>query len=289
MLTTVRQSWLLFALFVLMGLSTALNLDSLHIDGIESYLHKGNKRQASGTGNTVPSTTETPAPSATPEPSTPAEQSTPAPSPSEEQSSAPVTSAAESSAPAPSTPVSSAGAPNTTPAPAPSTSASAESSAAQSSSLRSTALPKTSYLVATSVRQITSTYLTIINGQTQVATGVTSSVATITTGQVVTTDPPETQNSSGNSGGGLSKSNQNIIGGVVGGVGGALLLGGIALVCWRIWGRKKRVSADDDDLNFNTGSALGDKPAPNAANTPFQSNLEQYHNPGGRPNAAANF
>jgi hypothetical protein len=120
-------------------------------------------------------------------------------------------------------------------------------------------------------------------------TGVSASTAIITTGQAITTDPPETQKGTESSGGGLSKEKQSIIGGVVGGVGGALLLGGIALVCWRMWGRKKRVSADDDDINFNTGSALGDKPASGAANTPFQNNLEQYHNPGGRPNAAANF
>jgi len=74
---------------------------------------------------------------------------------------------------------------------------------------------------------------------------------------------------------------------VVGGVGGAILLGGIAIVIWRVWGRKKRVTEDDADLMAGTGAALGDKP--HSANSPFQSNLEQYHTPSGRPNAAANF
>ena len=96
-------------------------------------------------------------------------------------------------------------------------------------------------------------------------------------------------NSNGSGGGsdGLSSEKKAIIGGVIGGVGGAILLGGIAIVCWRMWGKKKRVSEDDADLMAGTGSALGDKSHTGAS--PFQSNLEQYHNPGGRPNAAANF
>jgi hypothetical protein len=125
-----------------------------------------------------------------------------------------------------------------------------------------------------------------------VATDVTStgvSSIPITTGQATYTDPPEVQ-PGGNSGdSGLSDSNKKVIGGVVGGVGGALLLGGIALVFWRMKKRQNKVTADDDDLNLNTGAALGDKPQNGTGASPFQSNLEQYHNPGGRPNAAANF
>lgn len=116
----------------------------------------------------------------------------------------------------------------------------------------------------------------------------TSSVP-ITTGTVEVTDVPQKQQGSGGSGNGLSESNKKVIGGVVGGVGGALLLGGIALVFWRMKKRQNKVTVDDDDLNLNTGAALGDKPQNGTGPTPFQSNLEQYHNPGGRPNAAANF
>jgi len=77
----------------------------------------------------------------------------------------------------------------------------------------------------------------------------------------------------------------------VGGIGGALLLGGIALVFWRMKKRQHKVTADDDDLNMHTGAALGDKTqnGNGVGATPFQSNLEQYHNPGVRPNAASNF
>ena len=116
----------------------------------------------------------------------------------------------------------------------------------------------------------------------------TRSIA-LTTGQAVITEAPTSQQDSGSNGNGLSQSNKNIIGGVVGGVGGALLLGGIALVFLRMKKRRTRVHEDDDDMTLGTGSALGDKPNSGHSATPFQSNLEQYHNPGGRPNAAANF
>ena len=111
----------------------------------------------------------------------------------------------------------------------------------------------------------------------------------ITTGQAEYTDPPTAQPNGGKDDGGLSESNKKVIGGVIGGVGGALLLGGIALVFWRMKKRQHKVTADDDDLNLNTGAALGDKPQNGTGATPFQSNLEQYHNGGARPNAAANF
>lgn len=117
------------------------------------------------------------------------------------------------------------------------------------------------------------------------STGVSSRTIEHTTGSTVENALPTTQ--ANNSDGGLSSTKKSIIGGVVGGVGGAILLGGIAIVCWRMWGKKKRVTEDDADLMAGTGSALGDKSHSSAS--PFQSNLEQYHNPGGRPNAAANF
>jgi len=62
----------------------------------------------------------------------------------------------------------------------------------------------------------------------------------------------------------------------------------VLLLFWRMKKRQSRVTEDDDDLMAGTGAALGDK-SNNTGASPFQSNLEQYHNPGGRPNAAANF
>ncbi|KAF2709171.1 hypothetical protein K504DRAFT_454944 [Pleomassaria siparia CBS 279.74] len=284
MLSTMRQSWLLFALFALMGLASALSLENLHIDGIEEYLYHGKRQQASGTGGNTASATATPTPTPTPTPTSTQEESSIAPSSSVATSE---NKASSTPPPAASSAASSSAVPVSSPAP---TSAPQTSKADSSKSTVTTPILHTSNLVSTSIERLTSSYLTIVNGQTQLTTDVSTKTDLITTGQTVSTELPQTQTGSGGSGGGLSSEKKSIIGGVVGGVGGALLLGGLALVAWRIWGRKNRVSADDDDLTFSTGSALGDKSSPGATNnTPFQTNLEQYHNPGGRPNAAANF
>jgi hypothetical protein len=134
--------------------------------------------------------------------------------------------------------------------------------------------------------------ITQVSGsQTFASTVVSSRTIASTTGFATVTSAASLNNGGDNGSGssGLSSSSKKIIGGVVGGVGGAILLGGIAIVCWRIWGRKQRGLEDDDDLMGGTGSAVGEKPLSANQNTPFQTNLEQYHNPGGRPNAAANF
>jgi hypothetical protein len=144
--------------------------------------------------------------------------------------------------------------------------------------------------VSTSLFDFTTTIVTTLsNGEVSTATSTGVSTSLATTGQVIFTDPPTAQAGDNDNGSGISDSNKKVIGGVVGGVGGALLLGGIALVFWRMKKRQARVHEDDDDLMAGTGSALGDKPQNGTGSSPFQSNLEQYHNPGGRPNAAANF
>jgi hypothetical protein len=79
--------------------------------------------------------------------------------------------------------------------------------------------------------------------------------------------------------------------GVVVGIGGAIILGGLAIVAWRIWGRKKGDDEGDDLMEFRTGSghekkdSNGNPIAPN----PFQSTLENYHNPARQVNASSNF
>jgi hypothetical protein len=68
------------------------------------------------------------------------------------------------------------------------------------------------------------------------------------------TTTPSLANANNGGSSGLSSKSKSIIGGVVGGIGGFVLLGGIALVCWRIWGRKRQ---QDDDLDFITGTGQG--------------------------------
>lgn len=67
-----------------------------------------------------------------------------------------------------------------------------------------------------------------------------------------------------------------------------ILLGGIAIVLWRIFGkRRNQYDDEDEDLNSPDDSIAREKRR--KGNMPFQTNLEQYHSPGGRVNAASNF
>jgi len=72
---------------------------------------------------------------------------------------------------------------------------------------------------------------------------------------------------------------------VVVGVGGAILIGALAVVAWRIWGKKKSHEDEDDiyDPNENKERSSG-----SADQTPFRSTLDQYHNPG-PVNTSSNF
>jgi len=90
----------------------------------------------------------------------------------------------------------------------------------------------------------------------------------------------------------MTDTTRNTIIGVVVGVGGAIILAVIALVAWRIWGRKKRVEENDGMMNYGGGySAPAEKVEPvgsTTGRTPFQSTLESYHAPT-QVNASSNF
>lgn len=105
----------------------------------------------------------------------------------------------------------------------------------------------------------------------------------------VTRTPGLSQGSGGASG--MTKGTRNIVIGVVVGVGGAIVLGALGFVAWRIWGRKKQAEEHDNLMNY------GDKPderssaggtATGPARNPFQSTLETYHAPT-QVNASSNF
>lgn len=69
------------------------------------------------------------------------------------------------------------------------------------------------------------------------------------------------------------------------GVVGAILIGALAFVAWRIWGKKREDDDEDDiyDPNENKG-----RPSGSTADAPFRSTLDQYHNPG-PVNTSSNF
>ncbi|KAL2042193.1 hypothetical protein N7G274_004681 [Stereocaulon virgatum] len=88
---------------------------------------------------------------------------------------------------------------------------------------------------------------------------------------------------------GISSSTKKTIGGVIGGVGGAILLGGLAIVAWRIWGRKRRSGHDENDpMDSQPGSSGREKRSSVSGHSPFRSTLDQYHQ--AQPvNTASNF
>lgn len=91
--------------------------------------------------------------------------------------------------------------------------------------------------------------------------------------------------SSHGSGGGLSSHDKQIVIGVCVGVGGFLLLLGVAFVVWRIWFKKPRYSPSPvSDVSGQTefkSNSFDDN------NDVFRQNIDQYHAP--RSNAATNF
>ena len=87
----------------------------------------------------------------------------------------------------------------------------------------------------------------------------------------------------------LTTSQKSTIIGAVVGVGGAILLGALAFVAWRVWGRKKPAVEDDDDLIANHPGSSGNEKASTTGDSPFRSTLDQYHSPTAPVNAASNF
>jgi hypothetical protein len=91
----------------------------------------------------------------------------------------------------------------------------------------------------------------------------------------------------------MSPKTKSTVIGVVVGVGGAIVLAGLFVVAWRIWGRRKNEDDSDGLMGFRSGSAGHEKSSSvsgnGAAANPFQSTLENYHNPARNVNASSNF
>lgn len=85
-----------------------------------------------------------------------------------------------------------------------------------------------------------------------------------------------------------SKTKTTVIGVVVG-IGGAILLAGLAVVAWRIWGRKKNSDEGDDLMEYNRPDTVEKTGSSGGSSNPFQSTLENYHNPAKQVNASSNF
>lgn len=140
----------------------------------------------------------------------------------------------------------------------------------------------TSALLAEETSRSTYTSYWTENGTLRSSVITTENVFTSTTGYATATLTPSFQNGGG-TGSNLSTSSKQVIGGVVGGIGGAALIGGIALVAWRLWGKKRRQDFSPDDTLDSPGDSIHRQKRASAAVTPA------YSNPNGAVNTASNF
>jgi len=91
---------------------------------------------------------------------------------------------------------------------------------------------------------------------------------------------------------GMTSQTKKTVVGVVVGIVGAIVLGALFFVAWRIWGRKKSEDEGDDLMGDYHGRSAHEKISDvgTAAPSPFQTTLDQYHNPNGRnANVSSNF
>ncbi|KAL8763592.1 MAG: hypothetical protein Q9184_000648 [Pyrenodesmia sp. 2 TL-2023] len=145
--------------------------------------------------------------------------------------------------------------------------------------------------VSSRTQQFVTTVVTVSGSSTQTNVYTTSGVIPVSTSSATSTQTPSVNpDDSGSNKSGLDSSQKRIVIGVVVGIGGAILLGGIAVVAWRIWGRKGRPNEDDNDLmDSHPGSSGREKRSSISGHSPFRSTLDQYHNHGGPVNTASNF
>ena len=146
--------------------------------------------------------------------------------------------------------------------------------------------------VSSQTQPSVTTVVTVSGSSTRTSISTGSTVVPVSTFSVTSTRNATTldEPDSGSSKSGLGSSQKRIVIGVVVGIGGAILLGGIAVVAWRIWGRKGRATDDDNDLmDSHPGSSGREKHSSVSGQSPFRSTLDQYHNQTGPVNTASNF
>jgi hypothetical protein len=169
----------------------------------------------------------------------------------------------------------------------------------------SSATTITSPLVGHStVAEVYTTFYVGNDGRSSSAVVTTSRVLSSTTGFATATILPALQsNGDGSGNGSLSPSSQRVIGGVVGGIGGAILLGGLAIVAWRLWGKKKQQQresvAQDDYLNqgrsdYSRGNSFGAEKRISPLSSSYGGGLSpgstmNYQSSNGKVNTASNF
>ena len=140
-------------------------------------------------------------------------------------------------------------------------------------------------------QEIKTTIVAVSGSSTHTSIQTSSRVIAAESASATSSETPGLNGSGGTSGNsGLSSSSKKVVGGVVGGVGGAILLGGLAIVAWRIWGRNRQTNyGEDDPMNPAPSSSGQEKSSSDRGHSPFRSTLDQYHNPAQPVNTASNF
>ncbi|KAI7222273.1 hypothetical protein KC333_g1276 [Hortaea werneckii] len=156
----------------------------------------------------------------------------------------------------------------------------------------------TSALVAEQTMPQTYTSYWTSDGTAYSSVITTGGVVTSTTGYATATVEPSLRNGGGD-GTNLSTSSKKILGGVLGGVGGAILIGGIAFVCWRLWGKKHKpeplpqedemLDSRDDSISREKRRGSNGMPLDGVGSEGDPDEVQGYRNPNGRVNAASNF
>ncbi|KAI9883612.1 MAG: Peroxisome chaperone and import receptor [Watsoniomyces obsoletus] len=236
-----------------------------------------------------------PNPSSNPGTNTVTSTPTTQPTPSSETTSASASSTpTPSSSPSTSTP-STSQAPSTSSRstqPAPSTTQS-ESPSPPPSTATSTQVTArtTSISVSSATQEIQTTIVTVIGASTVSQVRTTSALVPVST---ITSTPALGSGDGGSSDdSGMSSGTKKTIIGVVVGIGGAILLGGLAIVAWRVWGRRKAPVVDDDydDLGSSrpATTAVPVTSTAGVGSSPFKSTLDQYHSTPQPVNTSSNF
>ncbi|KAF8459129.1 hypothetical protein BGX38DRAFT_1138658 [Terfezia claveryi] len=134
--------------------------------------------------------------------------------------------------------------------------------------------------ITTKTREVATVTLTI-SGTRSMSTIYTSEIqTTVETSTGLSQSPKDSGN---NGSGGISISTRNTIIGVVVGVGGAVIIGALLIVGFRLR-RKKSGTGFDDDIRGSPSSTN-----PMRQQDAFKATLDQYHKPPGTVNPSANF
>ncbi|OIW30549.1 hypothetical protein CONLIGDRAFT_642636 [Coniochaeta ligniaria NRRL 30616] len=248
------------------GAAQALKIDPQFQTFDIEKRQKTSEPQATGQATNTSPTSSTLPTSSSPLPTSPTSSSiTTTPTSSTPQTSDPVT-----------TPPSSSSTPSSTSSPTTHPSSTSSPPVSTTSTTSSQTSVKTSFSTITTVVTTTGS-----NGQS----------TTYTSESVSTTTPDLAQaSSSGNTG--MTPQTRNTVIGVVVGIGGAIVLAGVAFLAIRLY-RKKQPDDHDGLMEYNSGFVAADKSEVASSNsqngrTPFQSTLESYHAPT-QVNTASNF